>query len=310
MIKIKFIFIVILLTTLYNFALSSSVQIKVKVQDHIITNIDIEQEKKYLKFLNPKLKELENNRLNEIAKNSLITLIIKERELLKFFNFNEENKNIESIEKNFLQSKNISNKNEYLKILNSYNLDYETIRKKLIIEGLWNRYIYSKYFKNVKLEKEKLRNNLIKNFENKERKYEYNLSEIMIPNDTTENLKITFSKIKESIDEIGFENTANIFSVSNTSKNGGLIGWINEVQITGIISETINKLKINEISKPIPITNGYLIIKLNNKKNFEEKIDIDKELEKLLNQETNRQLNGFSIILYKRLKKNIDINEY
>ena len=95
----------------------------------------------------------------------------------------------------------------------------------------------------------------------------------MIPNDTTENLKITFSKIKESIDEIGFENTANIFSVSNTSKNGGLIGWINEVQITGIISETINKLKINEISKPIPITNGYLIIKLNNKKNFEEKID-------------------------------------
>ena len=132
----------------------------------------------------------------------------------------------------------------------------------------------------------------------------------MIPNDTTENLKITFSKIKESIDEIGFENTANIFSVSNTSKNGGLIGWINEVQITGIISETINKLKINEISKPIPITNGYLIIKLNNKKNFEEKIDIDKELEKLLNQETNRQLNGFSIILYKRLKKNIDINEY
>ena len=310
MIKIKFIFIVILLTTQYNFALSSSIQIKVKVQDHIITNIDIEQEKKYLKFLNPKLKELENNRLNEIAKNSLITLIIKERELLKFFNFNEENKNIESIEKNFLLSKNISNKDEYLKILNSYDLDYETIRKKLIIEGLWNRYIYSKYFKNVKLEKEKLRKNLIKNFEKKERKYEYNLSEIMIPNDTTENLKITFSKIKESIDEIGFENTANIFSVSNTSKNGGLIGWINEVQITGIISETINKLKINEISKPIPITHGYLIIKLNNKKNFEEKIDIDKELEKLLNQETNRQLNGFSIILYKRLKKNIDINEY
>ena len=106
MIKIKFIFIVILLTTQYNFALSSSIQIKVKVQDHIITNIDIEQEKKYLKFLNPKLKELENNRLNEIAKNSLITLIIKERELLKFFNFNEENKNIESIEKNFLLSKN------------------------------------------------------------------------------------------------------------------------------------------------------------------------------------------------------------
>ena len=84
MTKIKFIFIVILLTTLYNFASSKSVQIKVKVQDHIITNIDIEQEKKYLKFLNPKLKELENNRLNEIAKNSLITLIIKARSYLNF----------------------------------------------------------------------------------------------------------------------------------------------------------------------------------------------------------------------------------
>ena len=310
MIKIKFILFFILLLVQHNFAFSNSVQIKVKVQNNIITNIDIEQEKKYLKFLNPKLRELENDKLNEISKNSLITLIIKEQELNKFFNLNEENKNIDSIEKSFLFNKNIKNKDEYLKILNSNNLDYETIRKKLLIEGLWNRYIYSKYFKNLKIEKEKLKENLIKNYKKNEKKYEYNLSEIMIPNDTKDNLEMTFLKINESIKEIGFENTANIFSVSNTSKNGGQIGWINEVQITGVISESINRLKINEVSKPIPIQNGYLIIKLNNKRKFEEKIDIEKELEKLLNQETNRQLNGFSTILFKRLKKNIDINEY
>ncbi len=310
MIKAKLIFSLIFLIFYNSLVLSADIEIKIKVQNRIITNIDIEQEKKYLKFLNPKLKELENSRLDEIARNSLITLIIKEQELNKFFDLNNEEGNIDFIEKNFLLRKKIKNKEEYLNILKSNNLDYKNIRNKLLIEGLWNRYIYSKYFKNIKINKDDLRQNIIKKFKENKKKYEYNLSEIMIPNDTKENLNATFIKINKSINQVGFENTANIFSISNTAKNGGMIGWVNEMQITDIISQYINELKIEAVSKPIPIPNGYLLIKLNNKREFKENIDVDSELEKLVKKETNRQLNDFSLILYKRLKKNIEIHEF
>lgn len=310
MIKAKFIFSLIFLIFYKSLVLSADIEIKIKVQNKIITNIDIEQEKKYLKFLNPKLNELENSRLDEIARNSLITLIIKEQELNKFFDINNEEENIDFIEKNFLLRKNIQNKEEYLNILKSKNLDYKNIRNKLLIEGLWNRYIYSKYFKNIKINKDDLRNNIIKKFKENKKKYEYNLSEIMIPNDTKENLNATILKINKSIIEVGFENTANIFSISNTAKNGGMIGWVNEIQITDTISQYINKLKIEDVSKPIQIPNGYLLIKLNNKRELKENIDVESELENLIKKETNRQLNDFSLILYKRLKKNIEIHEF
>ena len=109
---------------------------------------------------------------------------------------------------------------------------------------------------------------------------------------------------------MGFENTANIFSISNTSKNGGLIGWINELQISEKILKSIEKIKISEISEPIQIPNGFLLIKINNKKKFNEEINVEDQLKQLINQETNRQLNNFSIIYFKRLKKNLEINEF
>ena len=124
-----------------------------------------------------------------------------------------------------------------------------------------------------------------------------------------ENLDPMLPKIIKSINEVGFENSANLFSISNTSKNGGLIGWVSELQISDNINSNIKNLKINQISKPIKVPNGYILIKLNNKKELIQKINIDDQVEKLFKQETNRQLNNFSIILFKRLKKNIKINE-
>ena len=117
------------------------------------------------------------------------------------------------------------------------------------------------------------------------------------------------SKLEKSINEIGFENTANIYSISNTSKNGGLIGWVNELQLSAIIKKNIIPLNDNEVTKLIKINNGYLIIKLNKKREFKEEVDIDKQVAELANKEMNRQLNSFSMIFFKRLKKNIQINE-
>ena len=155
-----------------------------------------------------------------------------------------------------------------------------------------------------------MKKRILDEFQNTEKKYEFNLSEIVFEEKVNENYETTIKKVNESIKNIGFENTANILSIANTSKNGGLIGWINEIQISGKLKNLVKKLKVNQVSEPIKIANGYLLIKLNNKKEINQKIDIEKELKNLVDYETNRQLNNFSIIYYKRLKQNTKINEH
>ena len=309
MTKLKIFFFFIIFCAFNVHANSGSIEIKAKVQNEIITNLDIENEKKYLFFLNPKLKELEKSRTDDIAKNSLVTEIIKEKELEKFFNFSKENNLIKIVEENFMKRKNIKNKDEFVKILENLGIDYQVIKKKLKIETFWNQLIYDKYTKNIIINEENLKKKIMEQYNNEKEKFAYNLSEIIFSENITESKK-KLSQINNSINDIGFENTANIYSISNSSNNGGLIGWVNELQISDKINENIKKLMINQISEPIKIPSGYIIIKVNDKRALKQKINLDDELTKLINTERNRQLNSFSVIFYKRLKKNIEINEY
>ena len=308
--RIKIFIVLIILSSFSNNLYGSLLEIKVKIQNQIITNLDIENEKNYLFFLNPKLRNLEQSRINNIAKESLITEIIKKTELKKFFEFNIDGDLLNVVEKNLYKRKNIKNKSEFLKILKNRDLDYEVIKEKLYFEALWNQLIYQKYSTNVILDKDKLRKNILDQVAKEKTKFSYNLSEIFFTENIEETLDQKILKISKSIKKIGFENTANIYSISNTSNKGGLIGWINELQISKVIGNEIKSLKVDEVSKAIKLQNGYIIIKLNDKKVFNQKINVDDQLKKLINNETNRQLNNFSTILYKRLKKNIDIDEY
>ena len=286
------------------------IEIKIKINDQIITNVDIKNEKNYLFFLNPKLSDLDENRIDNIAKESLITEIIKKNELKKFYDTNLNNNLLNTVEQNFLKRQNIKSKKEFLKMLESKNLDYDTIKEKIYIEALWNQFIYQKYSDNIVLNKEELKKSILEKINKDKKRFSYNLSEIVFTESITESFDQKVSKINKSIKKVGFENTANIYSISNTSNTGGLIGWINELQISKKISERIKKLNINEISEPIKLQNGYILIKLNDKKEFKQEIKINDQLNRLIKNETNRQLNNFSIIYYKRLKKNIDIYEY
>ena len=308
--KIKIFFILIFFFISCVKSYGNLIEIKVKILDQIITNIDIENEKNYLFFLNPKLRELESNRIDNIAKESLITEIIKKTELKKFFNIDVNKNLLNSVEKSFLKRQNIKSKDEFLTILENKNLDYEVMKDKLYVEALWNQFIFQKYSNNVVLNKVDMRKNILDKINKEKKKFTYNLSEIFFAVGIDENLNQKILKINKSIETVGFENTANIYSISNTSNKGGLIGWINELQISKKISEEIKKLNINEISKPIKLQNGFILIKLNDKKEFKQKINVNDQLKKLINNETNRQLNNFSRIYYKRLKKNIDIDEY
>jgi len=306
----KLFIILIILSFLKNITLASEIKINVKIENEIITNIDIENEENYLFFLNPKLKQLSNKDSENIAKNSLIKEIIKKKELKKYFDIKKKYKFVDKIEKNLLLKKNINNKKEFIQLLEMNNLNYSHVRKKLKMEALWNQLIYKKYFNNLKIDKEKLKIRILNQKKNMKKKYEYNLSEIVFEIKTNENTQQIFNKINNSIKRIGFENTANIFSLSDTSNNGGLIGWINELQISDKINKELSSLNIDEVTNPIKIPNGYLVIKINDKKTFNQKFDVEKQLNNLIDIETNKQLNNFSMIFYKRLKQNTVINEY
>ncbi len=307
--KIKI--IIIFFSLFLNFNANSNVfEIKVKIQDEIITNLDIENEINYLTFLNPKLKNLEDEKVFNIAKNSLITEIIKKTELTKYIDLNKENNLVNIIERNLLLKKNIKSKEEFKKILNTRNLDYKEIKKKLLIEALWNQLIYQRNSKNLVIDKKGLRKKIKGQIEVIKKKYEYNLSEIVFEEEIDKNFEDKVREIKDNIDSIGFENTAIMFSISNTAKNAGLIGWINELQISQLILKKIEKLNKGQISDPIKANNSFIIIKVNQKKELKNEIDLERELEKLIKLETSRQLNNFSIIFYKRLRKNLEIYEY
>ena len=308
--KFKIFLILIILFALSKNAYGILIEIKVKIQNQIITNLDIQNEIKYLFFLNPKLQELEISRIESLAKDSLITEIIKKKELEKYFDFDQNKELINNVENQFILKKNIENKDEFIKILKNKDIDYAIVKQKLYVETLWNQLIYQKYSSNIIINKVELKKNIIDQMNKEKKKFSYNLSEIFFSESVELNSKQIVAQINESIEKIGFENTANIYSISNTANTGGLIGWVNELQLSNKINKEIIKLNINGITKPIKLQNGYILIKLNNKREIKQKINVEEQLKRLVNKEINRQLNNFSTIFFKRLKKNMEINEY
>ena len=302
--NISYIFFILLLTN--NSISEKKITIELKIGNEILTNIDIEKEQDYLIALNNSLKEVPKNQLKEIAKNSIIREMIKKNELLKYYNLDESNKYEDQIFQDFILTLNFKNENEFKLYLGNYNLNLEDIKEKLKIEALWNELIFKKFNGQININKEEIEKKLKSQ---KNIVIEYNLSEILFELRGSEILEEKYELIKKNINISGFKNSANLFSISDSSKFGGQIGWISETQLNHNMLKEIKSLKIDEITKPIQTSGGYLILKLNNKKNKEVTIDIKKTLNKTISQEKNRQLNQFSLIYYNKIKQNIFISE-
>ena len=210
--------------------------------------------------------------------------------------------------KNLYKNLKFNNKNEFNNYLKNYNLNTEKVGKKILIEALWNQLIFDKFNKNVKIDENKLKVKL-KNELNKNKIEEFNLSEIVFQVDSNEKVEEKNKTILNFISNNGFENAANTFSVSDSSKFGGKIGWVNKTQISKTILEQVNNLKTGQITNPIQISNGYIILKLEDKRLIKRNIDIDKELKKLIVFEKEKQLNQYSLMYFYRIKKNLFINE-
>ncbi len=301
--------VLVFLFLLQNNVLKASIKIKYKIGDDIITNTDINNEKNYLIFLRPDLRNLSNDEILKISQNSLIREIIKKKEIKRVFKDLNNKLIINEVKKKLFVFKNVSGEEEFLKLLETSNLDYEKIVEKMKYEAFWNELVFQKYNPMIKIDKEQLRINL-KTKISQDKKFEYNISEILFEIEKNEDLKSKYEKITKYINLNDFKAAASRFSISNSANNGGEVGWIKETLLSENLNSILKKINKNEITKPIKYPTGYLILRINDKKELKQKINFEKEFKELVMYEKNKQLNQFSLLLFKKLKQNIQINEY
>ena len=302
---ILFFFFINISTNLVN----ANIEIKYKINNDIITNTDIDNEKNYLLFIRPSLKSLPNKEIIKISENSLIREIIKKNELNEVFDVNEADKYINKVKKNLYRFTNVNNEIDLKKLLKRNNIEYENVIEKMKYESLWNELIFRKFNSLVKLNKNKLRSDLELKIKNN-KKYEYNLSELLFELNKTEKFYKTYEDIIDYVKLNNFKSAAFKYSIANSSKSGGEIGWVKETLLSKDLNNKLKKLKKNEITEPIKYPNGYLILKINDKREMKQIVNFDEEFKDLVNFEKNKQLNQFSILFYKKLKQNSKINAY
>ena len=304
---IKIFSIVLLFFLLTNYAKTENeIIIKFQIENEILTNIDFLNEEKYLLALNNNLQNIPKNQLKQLAKESLVREKIKKIELSKYYDFNIESKYSEKILKDFYGRLNFKDEKQFKLYLKEHNLNLIDIKEKLKIEALWNELIFKKFNNQVNVNEEQLRKKLSLQ---KNLMIEYNLSEILFEIKSKEKIDSKYKLILKNIKDSGFKNAANIFSISDSSKFGGDLGWISETQLNENLLNQIKLLNITQLTKPIQVTNGYLIIKLNDKREKNIKIDFEKTLKKMILEEKNRQLNQFSLIYFNKIKQNTFVSE-
>ena len=285
----------------------SSIYISVTVDNEIITNVDIEKESSYLKILNPKLLSLNDNQIFDIAKNSLINEVVKKKEIDKYLDLKKKDDLDNKLIKDLCKKLQLNQEQlkDTLKQKKSYTINEVIVKLRTNI--FWNDLIYFKFHKQVRVNEDELKKK-IEVLSLKENK-EYLLSEIIFEKKKDQNLDNYINNIKSSISEIGFNNTANIYSISDSANFGGQIGWVSEANLSEIILKKLKNIEEGQFSEVIQVGNSYMLLMV--EKIRLKKISLNKqnEFEKMIKFETNRQLNNFSKIFFNKSIINYDINE-
>ncbi len=302
----KIVFSIIYFIFFTNLTLALENKILIKVNNEIITTVDLLNEIKYLNSINNNFKDFKKEEIYMISKKSLIREKIKEIELLNYFKeIKIKDEFFDNLINDHIKRLKFSSLAEFKNHLKNNDVKFEVIKKKITVEILWNRLIFNKFSKNVKIDREQIKNEL----NNSNIKKELLLSEILFTVENNENLVDKYKLIVKNINEKNFDKAASIYSISDTSKNSGKLGWIPMLALNETIKKELLNIKIGNFTKPIVVPGGFLIIKINDARKTEDKIDIKKEVESVVEKKTNEQLNQFSVIYFNKIKKNIKISE-
>lgn len=276
-----------------------------KVDNEIITSIDIYEEIQFLKTFNPELENLKEKELFEMSKNSILRDKIKKIEIMNFVKeLKVDDKFLIQLIKNKYSKVGVNSLEDFENYLKNNNLDIKNFKEKLYIEIIWNDLIFQKFKNKVVIDKEKIKNEILQNPQ-KESQSELLLSEIVFDANSKIDFQNKYEKILLDIESVGFKKTAIIHSNSDTATNGGLIGWVKEDNLNRNIKEIISKLRQGQFSKPIRTSSGFIIIKIEDKKEYESKFDLNEKVQEVIKFKTNEQLDQFSSMYFNKLKKDL-----
>jgi len=307
--KKKLISIIFIFLIFNNTSLSLENKILAKVDQEIVTSIDIDNEAKYLILLNPNIKNLSKKEIFDISKNSIIREKVKYIEINKNFkNLNVPNEYIEPILKNIYQKINIKNLENFKKYLEENNIDYDFVKDKIEIETLWNELIFVKFSSKISINKEEIKKRLIS--EVKQYSKSYLVSEIFFEASGSDQVENIYKKIVKTIENDGFDNAVLSYSSSNTANSGGQLGWIGEEALNENLRNILNEMNEGEYTKPITVPAGFLVLKIDKIKKEKINQNIEKKIDKIINIKKNDQLNQFSKIYFNKVKKDMNINEF
>ena len=307
MYKVKFLFYLIYLFFLYQPAFSYENIIIYKIDNEIITSYDIKKEVKYLISMNTNLSSLEENEILKLATQSIIKEKIKIIELKKYYSLGENtnNKIVTQVTSEIYRGLGIKNEEEFMVYLSTFNIQIDWVKEKFEIESLWNDLIYRKYENQILIDRDKIKEQVSKEFKTKKRNKRLFLSEILIKLTKESDQLILITEVKK---KIGFGNVANTYSISKTANKGGRIGWVNESSLSSMIVKEIKNLKKGEITIPIKLTSGFLILKVNDIEINEIKVNLEKITDSRINNELNKQLDQFSTLYFNKTKTNTKID--
>ena len=306
--KIK-LYIIVIFTIILNIQNLTALENKIlfKIDNEIITTIDIYEEIKFLKVFNPEINSLSDVELFEISKNRLIKDKIKKIEIMKFVReLKVDDKFLLKLVEKKYSRLNINSIKNFEKYLKKENLNIEIVKEKFIIELMWNDLIYQKFSKKVVIDKERIKNEISQNSQKKFQK-EYLISEIVFDVANKDEFNNKYQKILLDIEKVGFKKTALIHSNSDTATNGGLIGWVKEVNLNKRLKKVISELKPGQFSKPVRTSSGFIIIKIDEEKEYISKFNLADKIDEIIRFKTNEQLNQFSNMYLNKLKKNLMI---
>ena len=230
-------------------------------------------------------------------------------------------KNIETDKYDFLQFDQIDLDNQLNSIARQANvsvdalktifetngLDFEQVKKNIITELLWNKLMISIYKDNLKVNEDEI-NQQLSNFNKNTESNEYLISEIVLKSVESSKLNDELNKVKNMIDDIGFEKTAMTLSVSANSKNGGNIGWIEENAISERFKSRILSTPVGKLSKPIILPEGIIIFTVRDKRKSTKVVDLNSIRQSLIATERNKMLNMYSLSHYESLTRKIAVN--
>lgn len=309
--KILLIFFINFILIFNSISIEEEFKIVLKIDNSIITNIDINNEYNYLVALNKDLNKIKKEEILEIAKDSLVREKIKKSEIEKYINFGEIDNNnlINEVIENIYKRLNIQSTSDFMNYLNTFGVSLDDVKNKLKIEIMWNSLIAEKFKNQISIDVDKIRKKIQKEKINYKDLIQYDLSEIVFTAENTQELISKKQKIKSTIDDIGFETAANKFSISETANFGGNIGKVNENQLSLIIKDQLKNINVGEYTSPINVGNNFMIIKINEKNIIDLKLDENEMVNKMIEVEKKKQYENFSFIYYNKIKLNSQIDE-